>query len=663
MEKLNLKEVIYQCISNILNRELKEYATLQEIYYEVATYLNAENNEILQSQIRGRLQENCDQYSSFIGEPIFFTEKVRSGKWTIKITKNKYARFAHNSYLITKDHWNTVEKVKEIPPGFVAEENLDYVYRGKLTYLLGSIRASIILEELQLIRKLLKEKNGIYKSNDGYGTAFEVFAISVIHKIEYEECINKYIVHGDQDGKIDAIYYGELKTLYIYQIKIGSIDDMAYENMKKNYDLCFQKKEPENGKNLYQFIQKNHELFKGRSLNFRSVSSNSKKDSNYNPDVIYQMFFENKLLPLKNNNLTLSILKPTLPNSSRYQYNVSTDGDNNFCFFIKACDLVQYLFEALGIDFRSCDKERIDISKYFADNVRGVLSLNHKMEHTILHEPKNFVKFNNGVNITGEVHDHGNEISIINPVINNGQQTITTLMRLDQNLANITIPLKITNEVDMTIKGKISQFSNDQVKVKAIDMLSLNPFVREVQAYLFNMNVSDDQRYFLEIYSSGKKSYYDILEKLYLPTHIIKLSDFMKLYFSVKVPKDLGLWKNSPSYQVENTKVNESFDFDLAFKTCEAIACFDVFLQDLDYKKEKDDFKSADLAFKYLLCAKKMSVKEAAQIIRNINQTYYYELSDEKSKLIDIYKSPTIITKIETEYEIYMKTKKQKDTV
>ena len=70
-------------------------------------------------------------------------------------------------------------------------------------------------------------------------------------------------------------------------------------------------------------------------------------------------------------------------------------------------------------------------------------------------------------------------------------------------------------------------------------------------------------------------------------------------------------------------------------------------------KKEKDDFKSADLAFKYLLCEYGVSVDIAADIIRRINQKYYYDLKDEKSKLIDIYKSSNIINKIENEMALY----------
>ena len=89
-----MKNVIYQCIQNILERTKQEYASLKEIYEEVSTYLETENNEVLQTQIRGRLQEYCEQYSSFLGQPLFLTEKPRSGRWTIK--KRKKSLFDMN---------------------------------------------------------------------------------------------------------------------------------------------------------------------------------------------------------------------------------------------------------------------------------------------------------------------------------------------------------------------------------------------------------------------------------------------------------------------------------------------------------------------------------------------------------------------------------------
>lgn len=126
----------------------------------------------------------------------------------------------------------------------------------------------------------------------------------------------------------------------------------------------------------------------------------------------------------------------------------------------------------------------------------------------------------------------------------------------------------------------------------------------------------------------------------------------MKLYFSVKNKNDLGNWKNNPNRIIEKLEIKENFDEELSIQVCESIRKYNDFMDDLKKDKTKSrevaDFKSADLAFKYLLCAEKVSVEMAQNIILQINNQFYYDVADKKSKLIDIYKSSNIIKKIET---------------
>ena len=267
-----MKNIIYQCIQNILERTKQEYASLKEIYEEVSTYLETENNEVLQTQIRGRLQEYCEQYSSFLGQPLFLTEKPRSGRWTIKKKEKKFIRYEHNYFLISEDNWCTIEKVKNITSEYILESVSENVYKAKLSFLLGREKASIILEELNSIRELLKPYPESSKENEGYGIAFEIFSTSVIHNIDYEECISHYKIHGDADGKIDIIYYGEASKIYIYQIKMDTIKDNAYSDMALNYGTCIKGNVPENGKDLFNFYKKNEKAIEGKVVIYRSVS-------------------------------------------------------------------------------------------------------------------------------------------------------------------------------------------------------------------------------------------------------------------------------------------------------------------------------------------------------------------------------------------------------
>ena len=172
MEKTSIKKAIQICICNILVRENKEYARLSDIYNEVSNFLEVENNTALQSQIRGRLQECCEQYSSFTGEDLFLTEKIRSGKWKVKINNKKnvkntkkYIRYIKNTYLISNDNWDNIEIVKNINDEYQLEEDLDIVYKVKLTQLIGKEKSMIIISELNNIRKLLKELKNIYNTH------------------------------------------------------------------------------------------------------------------------------------------------------------------------------------------------------------------------------------------------------------------------------------------------------------------------------------------------------------------------------------------------------------------------------------------------------------------------------------------------------------------
>lgn len=87
MNEEALKYIIGQAISNVLARTKNEYATLDEIYTEVSEIKGQQIDEGLREQIRGRLQEYCSQYDSFVGKEDFFqTKEKHSGLWKNRIT-------------------------------------------------------------------------------------------------------------------------------------------------------------------------------------------------------------------------------------------------------------------------------------------------------------------------------------------------------------------------------------------------------------------------------------------------------------------------------------------------------------------------------------------------------------------------------------------------
>ena len=66
--------------------------------------------------------------------------------------------------------------------------------------------------------------------------------------------------------------------------------------------------------------------------------------------------------------------------------------------------------------------------------------------------------------------------------------------------------------------------------------------------------------------------------------------------------------------------------------------------------------RSADLAFMYLLCKENLSVEQARKVIDMINNEYFY--SKHTSKLIDVYKSSTIMNRLNRQLERFKKNDK-----
>lgn len=486
----------------------------------------------------------------------------------------------------------------------------------KLRIEIGDRKALMIIEELNTIRKLLEKLKGIFSVGDGYGLAFEVFAIAVQYRYTYEKVIENYIVHGSFDGKVDAVIW-DSENVYVYQIKLGSISYADYLTMCNHYeDFRNHKKLPKEAKDLEQFLIQNRTQLEGKSVFYMAISSDFTFDfeNQVSPFCIYQKYFENVFLPVSENHIELLI---RLPKNSDGHFGYSVTPTQDYVFFITAEELIQDLFQCNN-------RTKNDLSLYCCDNVRGVLSENKEMVQTIMNEPENFVKYNNGISITGSVCNLNGQLKIINPVINNGQQTLHNLVLADCNWEKIYLTLTVKDSNQLDIKSKISRYTNDQVKIKLIDILSLNPYVRSLQKKILNqfiLNSDEKEFYFLDIYSQGSKPYQNKLNVLCPRNHVIHLLDFIKLYFSMMNPNDLGYWKSTPSSQLQGVydRIDQEFDFSLSKRVCSSIIEFENYLDQIHDKKLKADLSCADLALEFLVCYYQFKIESAVSIICQIN--------------------------------------------
>lgn len=522
----------------------------------------------------------------------------------------------------------------------VEESNGDIATKVKIRFELGEEKAAIIIGELDKIRK----EFNIQKSSDGYGHAFEIFAIAVLYNIDYDYVLKNYIVDGKYDGKIDAIYWKGNKN-YIYQIKLDLIEDFSdIETMKKNYRQYVRGEDLSNDKTVENFLEfcskYDNELNREKDCEFVTISNNNTLTKNIEPIEIFKMFFENILICKKERDMKLSLSVPDT--------GIAKLDDDIYLYIESAKKFIDELLKCENINYKEDN-----LYKYFHDNVRGNLGENENIINTIENEPYNFLKYNNGVTITGDVeyNPHTSNLVIKNPIINNGQQTVCNLVTKHPHIDNVNLIIVVKNENDPQVKLKISEYTNSQRKISSIDLLSLNFHLREIQSKIFEKTIVStniEDRYFLDLNSTGTKQYQSVARKIYLRNNIISLTSFCRLYYSVTEKKKLGEWKNNISRKISEIDLNNKYEETKSLKVCSIIKRYNDYLLTLE-KQERDKVKCADLAFMYIMFKYNLDEKATHKIITKINKKYYFDLNDSKrpSKLIDLYKVNSIIDKIE----------------
>lgn len=547
----------------------------------------------------------------------------------------KYIRDKSNVIHVSDDNWKTFDTLTRESVNGIEETNKDIITTIKLRHSLGDRFANIILGELKKIRKQFNLQTG-----DGYGHAFEIFAISAIHNIDYDVTFNNYIVRGSHDGKIDAIYWkGSINK--IYQIKLDYLDFSDIEKIENNYHefLSTGVIQDKNAQDLLLFLKEHKQsIVKEKEYEIVTISNNGTTKNHIPCQLVYKKYFENLLLN-KINNLEVSLTIPSENGVAKILKDRSI-----YAYFVDAKTFIQDLLKSDNIN-----NNKGNLYKFFYDNVRGDLGINKTMESTIICEPNNFVKYNNGVTITGSVEFIKSTPCLIvsEPIINNGQQTIMNLVDKYPNVTGINLLIIVKNETDYEIKSKISKYTNTQRNIKPIDLLSLDSHIRNLQTNLFNLTINGEP-IFLEINTSGKRHYNNILKKIYENESIISLSDFCKLYFSVD-SNELGKWKSNVSIQIEQVlKLNKAYDTEKSLLICQSIIKYKKFLKSILDKNEKNRLRYADLAFMYIQYKYGYSEIDAYSIIKKINKKYYDDIPTKKrkSKLIDLYKSDDIIDKI-----------------
>lgn len=523
----------------------------------------------------------------------------------------KYFLTKKEKYYITEDNWKNYTLTDELPDKSYKKESSSTKRKAvvfKDNY--GVTNSNLIIKEFQAIERLLLQAEKCNKEDfdDGFGKAFEVFSVSVIHNIPYKEVISKYIVHGSNDAKIDAVFYDSHKEIcHVFQSKLGYLDSNIGQITISNFKTYMEddKVAITNSSDFVSFMenfQDKERINEAKKINYVFISKPSVivdalYYETYEPEDIFDLFLRKLIAPPVDHSIKFRLYAD--------KNNISKVSDGEFFTYLQAKNLLKALKEAAKGDDR--------FHNLFRDNVRGKLTLSKSIAQTLKNEPNNFSKYNNGVSITGLVSYNGSYINVIDPSIVNGQQTIYSLLQ-SEDLNNVLVPVFFKGTSSETDKQRIAHYNNSQRKIKTVDLLSINLNVRKLQIDLLSLIKKDKKSYYLNIYTQGTTTYLKSARKLIPTYNIIALIPFLKLYYSIETPEDIGRWKNNFTNKLDQKLDSEiTFDLERSEKVCETISVYNKYLSELD-KEEKNKIKTGDLPFMYLLYQNDNSLNKTLEL-------------------------------------------------
>lgn len=427
--------------------------------------------------------------------------------------------------------------------------------RAKIQVLYPREKAYILFKELDRIHFAY---NDVKESgeNTGYGKEFEIFALHRYLDIPESEA-EKHILGGSGDGGVDAV---ALKDDYLcaYQMKFHADADLnkmfkMQQNISRLVMDDYRNGELKDAsklidyrnKHISEFLDKNYKIVligeeipsatKYNNQFIAYVDGNPEKKVSYyfkNCDEIINDFIDDFLVV----NTFLNKLEITSPNMKAKIFPDSSRKEV-FCY-MNAKDLCKALYK-LCINPLSLDK-------LFMNNVRGYFGKNTSIEYTVLNKPENFLMCNNGVSICCsnriDCDTCTTKLTLSNPSIVNGQQTVRTLLEIyktnPDQLINVTVPLFIKTCDDIKDRLEIAVANNKQQKVSEVDLLSADYFTKKLPDVLYrasqSKNPEDASKWIMvKINSSGSKEIDSYYSCIFEDTNIIELKDYFRTLFPI----------------------------------------------------------------------------------------------------------------------------------
>ena len=324
------------------------------------------------------------------------------------------------------------------------------------------------------------EKNGIYSNNGEDGK------------------IDGYFVVGDNDKIIVSLVQAK-NTNKILQKDI----ELFFSSIKK---YLIERKSLVKGykslQNLLKRIDEETARYPKAEIIFKAYISG---DISEEQEELFKELFENEFENIENVTLGFKNLYDMEKDIKEIRKNILDGRSNNTKIHLKpeySTDTIKYTKSKVVITVLSADEiiklinsefeNNFELSRLFSGNVRGFLDktdVNQSIKETIENSPPTFLSKNNGVVIVcDELKSQPNaSILITNPIIVNGQQTVSTIYKYaesKQQKEKVQVMVKFIEIANDENKNRIlldiAKASNQSNTIDSLDLLSNRNLFREL---------------------------------------------------------------------------------------------------------------------------------------------------------------------------------------
>lgn len=497
----------------------------------------------------------------------------------------------------------------------------------------------IFIDRFSILSNLKETDNERKQKRDA---AFELLSCTTIFKVSpyyaIEECwnaIEKNGIHSNngEDGKIDGYFVvGDNDKITVSLVQAKNTNNISQKDIELFFSsikkYLIERKSLVKGyislQNLVNRIDEEMGRYPKAEIIFKAYISG---DINEEQKELFKKLFENEFEKIENVALDFKTLYDIEKDIKEIRKNILDGRSNDTKIILNpkySTDTIKYTKSKVAVTVLSAYEiiklinsefeNNFELSRLFSGNVRGFLDMtdvNQSIKETIEKNPLTFLSKNNGVVIVcDELKNQPNgSIIIKNPIIVNGQQTVSTIYKYaesKQQKEKVQVMVKFIEIADDENKNKIlldiAKASNQSNTIDSLDLLSNRKLFRELVKHFGEKDI------YLKIKDG------ELLNEIFLEkTETVDFVDLLQIWVAVylKRPADAKtISKNIEIFTNAYNAKNEKYELLIADKNIDTIK--DMFMYSYEiykykeekikpYFREKTYYKHAQYFIVYLL--------------------------------------------------------------